>query len=146
MGGRGRCARRASAEALAQTSMPGPRSAAIVGRILAEAARAFATTLAAVALGLVLGAEFGGAVHLLGVLVVLAFVAVSAGAVGVMLGHLVETPQGAFSFAPLVMAAMFFNTAMMPREMYAAVLRPPRRRFTDHRCHRTRRCDHRRGP
>ena len=93
-------------------SMPGPRSAAIVGRILAEAARAFATTLAAVALGLVLGAEFGGAVHLLGVLVVLAF------------GHLVETPQGAFSFAPLVMAAMFFNTAMMPREMYAAVLRP----------------------
>lgn len=105
-------------------SMPGPRSAAIVGRILAEAARAFATTLAAVALGLVLGAEFGGAVHLLGVLVVLAFVAVSAGAVGVMLGHLVETPQGAFSFAPLVMVAMFFNTAMMPREMYAAVLRP----------------------
>ena len=28
------------------------------------------------------------------------------------------------SFAPLVMAAMFFNTAMMPRDMYAEVLRP----------------------
>ena len=41
-----------------------------------------------------------------------------------MLGFVVDTPQGAVSFAPLVMAAMFFSTAMMPRDMYAEVLRP----------------------
>ena len=59
----------------------------------------------------------------LSILGIMTVIAITAGAVGVMLGYVAETPQGAVSFAPLVMAAMFFNTAMMPREMYAEVLR-----------------------
>ena len=62
--------------------------------------------------------------HLLGIIASLTVVAMAAGAFGVMLGYVVETPQGAFSFTPLVMAFTVFNTAMMPRDMYAAVLRP----------------------
>ena len=73
---------------------------------------------------MVYGADFRTATGLVGTLVVLAVVSVAAGAVGVMLGFVVDTPQGAVSFAPLVMAAMFFSTAMMPRDMYAEVLRP----------------------
>ena len=80
--------------------------------------------IAAVVIGLVYGADFRTATGLVGTLVVLAVVSVAAGAVGVMLGFVVDTPQGAVSFAPLVMAAMFFSTAMMPRDMYAEVLRP----------------------
>ena len=105
-------------------TLPVPRIAAVTGRIFAESVRAFVSVLAAIAVGLAYGASFGGVVPILGTLLVLAVVAVAAGTVGVMLGYVVETPQGAFSFAPLVMAAMFFNTAMMPREMYAEVLRP----------------------
>ena len=48
----------------------------------------------------------------------------AAGAFGVMLGYMVGTPQGAFSFTPLIMAFTVFNTAMMPRDMYAPALRP----------------------
>ena len=85
---------------------------------------AFVSMIAAVVIGLVYGADFRTATGLVGTLVVLAVVSVAAGAVGVMLGFVVDTPQGAVSFAPLVMAAMFFSTAMMPRDMYAEVLRP----------------------
>lgn len=105
-------------------TLPVPRGAAVTGRVLAESARAFVSVLAALAMGVAYGASFGGLIPAMGTLLVLAVVAVAAGTVGVMIGYLVETPQGAFSFAPLVMAAMFFNTAMMPRDMYAAVLRP----------------------
>lgn len=105
-------------------TLPGPRATAMFGRILAESVRACASMLAAVAVGALLGASFGGAVSLLGILAGLAVVAVAAGAFGVMLGYVVETPQGAFSFAPVVMAFTVFNTAMMPRDMYAAALRP----------------------
>ena len=94
------------------------------GRILAESVTAFVSMIAAVVVGLVYGADFRTATGLVGTLVVLAVVSVAAGAVGVMLGFVVDTPQGAVSFAPLVMAAMFFSTAMMPRDMYAEVLRP----------------------
>ena len=96
----------------------------MIGRILAESVTAFISMIAAVVIGLVYGADFRTATGLVGTLVVLAVVSVAAGAVGVMLGFVVDTPQGAVSFAPLVMAAMFFSTAMMPRDMYAEVLRP----------------------
>ena len=96
----------------------------MIGRILAESVTAFVSMIAAVVIGLVYGADFRTATGLVGTLVVLAVVSVAAGAVGVMLGFVVDTPQGAVSFAPLVMAAMFFSTAMMPRDMYAEVLRP----------------------
>ena len=96
----------------------------MIGRILAESVTAFVSMIAAVVVGLVYGADFRTATGLVGTLVVLAVVSVAAGAVGVMLGFVVDTPQGAVSFAPLVMAAMFFSTAMMPRDMYAEVLRP----------------------
>ena len=56
--------------------------------------------IAAVVIGLVYGADFRTATGLVGTLVVLAVVSVAAGAVGVMLGFVVDTPQGAVSFAP----------------------------------------------
>ncbi|MDO4717654.1 MAG: ABC transporter permease [Propionibacteriaceae bacterium] len=105
-------------------TLPGKQSTAMAGRILAESTKSFASMLAALGTGFAYGADFGTVAGLLGALTVLAIVAVAAGAVGVMLGFVVDTPQGAVSFAPLVMAAMFFNTAMMPRDMYAEVLRP----------------------
>ena len=105
-------------------TLPGPRGTAISGRILAESIRAFASMLVALAVGALCGASFGGPVHLLGIIASLTVVAMAAGAFGLMLGYVVETPQGAFSFTPLVMAFTVFNTAMMPRDMYAAALRP----------------------
>lgn len=105
-------------------TLPGHRSAGMAGRILAASVTSFASMVAAVAAGLVYGADFRTAAGLVGTLAVLAVVSVAAGSVGVMLGFVVETPQGAVTLAPLVMAAMFFNTAMMPREMYAPALRP----------------------
>lgn len=104
--------------------MPGPSSAGLAGRILAESIRALASALAALATGIAHGAIIGGPAAIGWTLAVLGIVSWTAGTVGVMLGHVVETPQGAVAFAPLVMAAMFFNTAMMPREMYAEALRP----------------------
>ncbi|MGO1480589.1 MAG: ABC transporter permease [Brachybacterium sp.] len=105
-------------------TLPAHPSSSIIGRILGESVISFVAMIAAVAVGLAYGADHGSAAGLLGILAVLAVSALVAGAVGVMLGYLVDSPQGAVSFAPLVMAAMFFNTAMMPREMYAPVLRP----------------------
>lgn len=105
-------------------TLPGPRNAPVVGYVLAESLRAFVAILSSLVTGLALGASFGGAERVAGILAVMALVAVTAGAVGVMLGYLAQTPQGAVGFVPLVMAAMFFNTAMMPRDMYAVVLRP----------------------
>lgn len=71
-----------------------------------------------------LGAGFGTLTHAIHVLLALVVVAISSGALAVMMGYLVETPQGAVSFVPLIMSAMFFNTAMMPRELYASSLQP----------------------
>jgi ABC drug efflux pump, inner membrane subunit, drrB family len=105
-------------------TFPGPRHAAIIGRILAESVRAFMSMLVALTVGFLCGASFGGVMHVGAILVALAVVAVSAGAFGVMLGYMVGTPQGAFSFTPLIMAFTVFNTAMMPRDMYAPALRP----------------------
>lgn len=106
-------------------TMPGPSSsAAFIGRILAEGLRAFVSASVALLTGLLYGADYGNATSLVLILLVLSVISVVAGAVGVMLGYLVDTPQGAVTFAPLIMAAMFFNTAMMPREMYARALRP----------------------
>ena len=105
-------------------TMPGPSSSGFVGRILAEGLRAFVSALVALLTGFLYGADYVNATSLILILVILFAIAVVAGAVGVMLGYLVDTPQGAITFAPLIMAAMFFNTAMMPREMYAKALRP----------------------
>ena len=105
-------------------TFPGPRHAAIIGRILAESVRAFMSMLVALTVGFLCGASFGGVMHVGAILVALAVVAVSAGAFGVMLGYMVGTPQGAFSFTRLIMAFTVFNTAMMPRDMYAPALRP----------------------
>ncbi len=106
------------------TTLPGNQSTSMVGRILAESLTSFLSMAVAVVTGLAYGADFRTLTGLIGTLVVLAVVSVAAGAISVMLGFVVDTPQGAMSFAPLVMAAMFFNTAMMPRDMYAEVLRP----------------------
>ena len=105
-------------------TMPGRSSSSFVGRILAEGLRAFVSALVALITGLLYDADYGDARGLVLVLLVLSVISLVAGAVGVMLGYLVDTPQGAVTFAPLIMAAMFFNTAMMPREMYAKALRP----------------------
>lgn len=105
-------------------TMPGSASSGYVGRMLSEAVRAEVSVLTSMVVGLILGADFGVGADFWSVFGVMTVVAIAAGSVGVMLGYVVETPQGAVSFAPLVMAAMFFNTAMMPREMYAEVLRP----------------------
>jgi ABC-2 type transport system permease protein len=105
-------------------TLPGGQSTGMIGRILAGSVTSFASMITAVVIGLVYGADFRTATGLVGTLVVLAVVSVAAGAVGVMLGFVVDSPQGAVGFAPLVMAAMFFNTAMMPRDMYSEVLRP----------------------
>lgn len=105
-------------------TLPGAASSGYVGRVLAESVRAGAAVVAALVTGLVGGADYGSVAHLGWVLAVLSVVALAAGSVGVMLGYVVETSQGAVSFSPLIMVAMFFNTAMMPRQMYAESLRP----------------------
>ncbi|VEI14064.1 ABC transporter permease [Trueperella bialowiezensis] len=105
-------------------TMPGRRSAPVLGWVAAETIRAGITVFVAFGLGLALGGRVGTLGAGLGVVAVLAVVALAAASVGVMLGYVVNTPQGAVSFVPLVMAAMFFNTAMMPRDMYAPALRP----------------------
>ena len=105
-------------------TMPGHVSSGYIGRVVSEVVRAEVSVVTAMVVGLIAGAEFGSAVNFWSILGIMTVVAITAGAVGVMLGYVAETPQGAVSFAPLVMAAMFFNTAMMPREMYAEVLRP----------------------
>lgn len=105
-------------------TFPGYPSASYVGRILAESMRSFIAAPVAVVVALVFGAKFGSVTAALWVLVVLLCTAIASGAFGVMMGYLAETPQGAVSAAPLLMAAMFFNTAMMPRDLYAPALRP----------------------
>lgn len=105
-------------------TLPGPSSTGFVGRLLAEAVRALVSLITALVLGLIQGANFGPPAAWLMIAPIILLVGFAAGAVGVLAGYMVETPQGAVSFAPLIMAAMFFNTAMMPREMYAEALRP----------------------
>ncbi|WP_257162537.1 ABC transporter permease [Corynebacterium cystitidis] len=106
------------------STLPSPPFTGILGMIVSTTVISFIAMLVAVGSGLVLGADFGSLSGLLGCLLVLVLTAISAGCVGVMLGYLVDTPQGAMSFVPLVMLPMFFNTAMMPREMYLAAIRP----------------------
>lgn len=105
-------------------TLPGHASTGFMGRVLAESIKAIASLLTALLVGYIGGANFGGAASLTLVVAAMLLVGVAAGAVGVMLGYVVETPQGAVSFVPIIMAAMFFNTALMPRELYAAALRP----------------------
>lgn len=105
-------------------TFPGYRSTAYVGRILAETLRALIACLSSLGVGVTFGADFGTPVQTLKLVLLLASVAVCAGITGVVMGYAADTPQGAVGFAPVIMAAMFFNTAMMPTEMYAEVLRP----------------------
>lgn len=104
-------------------TLPGPRSAVVAGRILAESIRAFASIMTAILVGVVYGANFNGMLNVIEITLYLVIVALSAGAFGSMLGYLVDTPQGAFSVTPLIMAFTIFNTAMMPRDMYLPSLR-----------------------
>ncbi len=105
-------------------TVPGPRFAGMAGRILASSVISWLSMLSAVAVGLALGADFGSPAALAGTLAILMAVALASGSIGVMLGFTVDTPQGAMSFVPLVMVAMFLNPGMMPRELYAEPLRP----------------------
>ncbi|RTE50325.1 ABC transporter permease [Actinobaculum sp. 352] len=105
-------------------TMPGRQSASLAGRVVAESLRALITSAAALGVGFAYGADFGGVAGFAWTVLILALVAYAAGSIGSMLGYTVESPQGALSFSPLIMAAMFFNTAVMPREMYAPALRP----------------------
>jgi ABC-2 type transport system permease protein len=105
-------------------TFPGRPSASYIGRILAESIRSFIAAPIAMIVALMFGADFGSPIAALRVLLVMLLTAIASGAFGVMMGYLAETPQGAVSAAPLIMAAMFFNTAMMPRDLYAPALRP----------------------
>lgn len=105
-------------------TMPGPVSAGYTGRILAESLRAFLAAPITMLIALIFGADIGTPAAALRVLAVLLLVAIASGAFGVMMGYLAQTPQGAVAVSPVIMVAMFFNTAMMPTELYAAPLRP----------------------
>ncbi|SJM58171.1 ABC-type multidrug transport system, permease component [Gulosibacter sp. 10] len=105
-------------------TLPAHASAGYAGRILAESLRAFLAAPLTMLIALVFGADFGSPAAVLRMLAVLLMVAIASGAFGVMMGYLAETPQGAVAASPAIMAAMFFNTAMMPSERYAAPLRP----------------------
>ena len=105
-------------------TFPGHPSSSYVGRIVAEALRAFIAAPITLIIAALFGAHVGDFLAVLRLLVVLLLVAIASGAFGVMMGYVAETPQGAVGASPLIMAAMFFNTAMMPRELYAPALRP----------------------
>ncbi|MDO4888028.1 MAG: ABC transporter permease [Actinomycetaceae bacterium] len=103
---------------------PGHPSTGIYGRVLAEWIRAVLAGVTTLIVGIVCGADFGGVAGLLGVLTLTCVIGLVAGLIGVLLGYVTETPQGAIALVPLLMAAMSFNTAMMPRELYADAARP----------------------
>lgn len=105
-------------------TFPGHGSAAYLGRIVAETLRAFLAAPLAMVVALLFGADFGSLVGALRMLAVLLIAAIASGTFGVMMGYLAETPQGAVAASPVIMAATFFNTAMMSRELYAPALRP----------------------
>ncbi|MGB4777941.1 ABC transporter permease [Microbacterium sp.] len=105
-------------------SIPGHSSASFAGRILAESLRGYLAAPITLLIALAYGTDLGPASGALRMLGVLALVAIASGAFGVMMGYLAETPQGAVAASPIVMVAMFFNTAMMPRDLYAPALRP----------------------
>lgn len=105
-------------------TMPGHTSASLAGRVVAESLRALITAIASLGVGFAYGADFGGITGFTWTVLILLLVACAAGTVGVLLGYTVDTPQGALSLSPLIMAAMFFSTAVMPREMYAPGVRP----------------------
>lgn len=105
-------------------SLPGPVYTSEAGRIMAESLRALLSALAALVTSLIFGANFVSLEIFLRTFLVLAIIAISVGFVAVMLGYATDTPQGAVSFAPLVMLIGFFNSAFMPIEMYSPALRP----------------------
>lgn len=104
-------------------SLPGPIYTSEAGRIFAEILRAFSSAIVTIIVSLFFGANFISLSILMKTIILLFLVAISVGFIAVMLGYLSNTPQGAVAFAPLIMISGFFNSTIMPIDMYAPALR-----------------------
>ncbi|MDO5077828.1 ABC transporter permease [Corynebacterium sp.] len=96
---------------------------ALLGRWLAEFVRAtLSVTIVCVAASVFLHADL---VHAFGWVFapVLLLVCFASSGIATVIGFSIQDAQGAVTFVPLVVAAMFLNTAMMPADSFGSVLR-----------------------
>ena len=104
-------------------TMPTPYAAALAGRVIVEFVRLIIMMFTlTVVTELVSGSRLL-AENAATVIPVWIIVAASAACLGTLVGFSIRTPQGAVAVIPLIVVAMFVNTAMQPAENY----RPPLR-------------------
>ncbi|MEV0356871.1 ABC transporter permease [Nocardia sp. NPDC050697] len=105
--------------------LPISRSAGLIGRLLAECARALAATVVVVLVGVLLGLRFHeGALGALGALLVPVLVIAGFTPMVIVVGVSAIGDKVVQIFAAVLLLAMFFNSGFVPVENYPGWLQP----------------------